>query len=237
MNNKTLKKSMLLCTFSILASSAFSQGNHVEAPIMGWSSWNTYRVNINDNLIRKQADAMVSSGLKDAGYKHVNIDDGYFGYRDENGLLHTHPERFPEGLKSVVDHIHSLGLKAGIYSEAGTNTCGSMWDNDKNGIGVGLYGYEHQDADLFFNKWGFDFIKIDYCGGQQLELDEQKRYTTIVNAIRDVCPRNISLNICRWAYPGRWAKELARSWRISGDIGPSWESAESTSKCNITKSF
>ena len=224
MNNKTLKKSMLLCTFSILASSAFSQGNHVEAPIMGWSSWNTYRVNINDNLIRKQADAMVSSGLKDAGYKYVNIDDGYFGYRDENGLLHTHPERFPEGLKSVVDHIHSLGLKAGIYSEAGTNTCGSMWDNDKNGIGVGLYGYEHQDADLFFNKWGFDFIKIDYCGGQQLELDEQKRYTTIANAIRDVCPRNISLNICRWAYPGRWAKELARSWRISGDIGPSWES-------------
>ena len=102
-------------------------------------------------------------------------------------------------MKGIADYIHSLGLKAGIYSEAGANTCGSLWDGDKNGIGVGLYGFEHQDANLFFNEWGFDFIKIDYCGaGQQLDLEEQERYTEIVNAIREVCPRNISLNICRW---------------------------------------
>lgn len=213
----------MVCTIAF-TSNLNAQIRSIDPPIMGWSSWNTYRVNINEDLIKKQADAMVSQGLKEAGYSFVNVDDGFFGYRDEKGVLHAHAERFPNGMKPIADYIHSLGLKAGLYSEAGANTCGSIWDADKNGIGVGLYGYERQDADLFFNQWGFDFIKIDYCGaGQQLELDEKERYTTIVNAIREVCDRNISLNICRWAYPGTWVKDLARSWRISGDIAPTWE--------------
>ena len=213
----------IVCTIAF-TSNLNAQIRSIDPPIMGWSSWNTYRVNINEDLIKKQADAMVSQGLKEVGYSFVNVDDGFFGYRDEKGVLHAHAERFPNGMKPIADYIHSLGLKAGLYSEAGANTCGSIWDADKNGIGVGLYGYERQDADLFFNQWGFDFIKIDYCGaGQQLELDEKERYTTIVNAIREVCDRNISLNICRWAYPGTWVKDLARSWRISGDIAPTWE--------------
>ena len=213
----------MVCTIAF-TSNLNAQIRSIDPPIMGWSSWNTYRVNINEDLIKKQADAMVSQGLKEVGYSFVNVDDGFFGYRDEKGVLHAHAERFPNGMKPIADYIHSLGLKAGLYSEAGANTCGSIWDADKNGIGVGLYGYEHQDADLFFNQWGFDFIKIDYCGaGQQLELDEKERYTTIVNAIREVCDRNISLNICRWAYPGTWVKDLARSWRISGDIAPTWK--------------
>ena len=214
---------LMVCTIAF-TSNLNAQIRSIDPPIMGWSSWNTYRVNINEDLIKKQADAMVSQGLKEVGYSFVNVDDGFFGYRDEKGVLHAHAERFPNGMKPIADYIHSLGLKAGLYSEAGANTCGSIWDADKNGIGVGLYGYERQDADLFFNQWGFDFIKIDYCGaGQQLELDEKERYTTIVNAIREVCDRNISLNICRWAYPGTWVKALARSWRISGDIAPTWE--------------
>ena len=213
----------MVCTIAF-TSNLNAQIRSIDPPIMGWSSWNTYRVNINEDLIKKQADAMVSQGLKEVGYSFVNVDDGFFGYRDEKGVLHAHAERFPNGMKPIADYIHSLGLKAGLYSEAGANTCGSIWDADKNGIGVGLYGYERQDADLFFNQWGFDFIKIDYCGaGQQLELDEKERYTTIVNAIREVCDRNISLNICRWAYPGTWVKDLARSWRISGDIAPTWK--------------
>ena len=213
----------MVCTIAF-TSNLNAQIHSIDPPIMGWSSWNTYRVNINEDLIKKQADAMVSQGLKEVGYSFVNVDDGFFGYRDEKGVLHAHAERFPNGMKPIADYIHSLGLKAGLYSEAGANTCGSIWDADKNGIGVGLYGYECQDADLFFNQWGFDFIKIDYCGaGQQLELDEKERYTTIVNAIREVCDRNISLNICRWAYPGTWVKDLARSWRISGDIAPTWK--------------
>lgn len=205
-----------------------------EPPIMGWSSWNTYRINISEDLIKRQAEAMVSLGLKDAGYRYINIDDGFFGYRDEKGVLQTHPERFPNGVKGVADHIHRLGLKAGIYSDAGANTCGSLWDADPNGIGVGLYGHEKQDADLYFNQWGFDFIKIDYCGaGQQLDLDERERYTAISKAIREVCPRDISVNICRWAFPGTWARDLARSWRISGDISPRWSSVKSIIRKNL----
>lgn len=200
----------------------------IEPPVMGWSSWNTYRIHINEELIKNQAEAMVTRGLKDAGYLFINVDDGFFGRRDESGKLQTHPERFPNGLKCVADYIHSKGLKAGIYSDAGSNTCGSIWDKDPNGVGVGLYGHERQDADLFFNEWGFDFIKIDYCGaGQQLDLEEEKRYTEIRRAIDEVCKRNISINICRWAYPGTWAKQLARSWRISPDINPSWGSIKS----------
>lgn len=220
--------------FTCLAAAAAAQAVGVEPPVMGWSSWNTYRVNINEDLIKKQADAMVGKGLRKAGYQFINVDDGFFGWRDEKGVLHTHPERFPNGMKVVADYIHSKGLKAGIYSEAGSNTCGSIWDADKNGIGVGLYGYERQDANLFFNEWGFDFIKIDYCGaGQQLELDEEERYTAIVEAIREVCPRNISLNICRWAYPGTWVKKLARSWRISPDIAPNWEAVKRCIRMNL----
>lgn len=224
-----------LSIFLLSAISADAQTiQPVEPPIMGWSSWNTYRININESLIKRQAEAMVSLGLKDVGYRYINIDDGFFGYRNEKGILQTHPKRFPNGVKCVADHIHRLGLKAGIYSDAGANTCGSLWDADPNGIGVGLYGHEKQDADLYFNQWGFDFIKIDYCGaGQQLDLDERERYTAISKAIREVCPRDISVNICRWAFPGTWARDLARSWRISGDISPRWSSVKSIIRKNL----
>lgn len=213
---------------------AVAQAGQIETPVMGWSSWNTYRVNINEELIRKQADAMAALGLKEAGYRYINIDDGFFGYRDENGRLYTHPERFPNGMKGIVDYIHSLGFKAGTYSDAGSNTCGSIWDNDTHGINVGLYGHERQDADLMFNEWGFDFIKIDYCGaGQELALEEQKRYTAICKAIDEVARHKVSVNICRWAYPGTWVKGLARSWRISPDIAPNWWSVKEIIRKNL----
>ena len=225
-----MKKAPLLLCALVLGISSNVQAipsSVFDPPIMGWSSWNTYRININGDLIKKQADAMVQAGLKDAGYSYVNVDDGFFGWRDEKGVLQPHPERFPNGLKEIADHIHSLGLKAGIYSDAGSNTCGSIWDKDKNGIGVGLYGYENQDATLYFKDWGFDFIKIDYCGaGQELNLEEEKRYTEIRQAIDKIGCNHVSINICRWAFPGTWAKKLARSWRISGDINPSWGSVK-----------
>lgn len=210
-----------------LIACAQSMNRVFEPPIMGWSSWNTYRVNINDTLIMKQADAMVGKGLKDVGYNYINVDDGFFGWRDEKGGMQPHPVRFPHGMKIVSDYIHSLGLKAGIYSDAGSNTCGSIWDKDKNGVGAGMYGHEYQDATLYFNDWGFDFIKIDYCGaGQELNLEEEKRYTEIRQAIDQVGAGHVSINICRWAFPGTWARKLARSWRISPDIAPNWESVK-----------
>ena len=192
-------------------------------PIMGWSSWNAFLVDISEDIIKHQADLLVEKGLKDAGYQYINVDDGYFGKRDENGVMQANEKRFPNGMKPVADHIHSLGMKAGLYTDAGTRTCGSLWNKDSIGIGAGIYGHEPQDAQLYFGDWGFDFIKIDYCGGEVLGLDEKERYTSIRNSI-DKVNKNVSINICRWAYPGTWAKDAATSWRISGDINAHWNS-------------
>ena len=166
---------------------------------------------------------MVKKGLKDAGYHYVNVDDGYFGKRDDNGIMHTHEQRFPNGMKPIADYVHGLGMKAGLYTDAGNSTCGSMWDNDAAGVGAGIYGHEPQDAQLYFGDWGFDFIKIDYCGGDVLGLNEKERYTSIRNSI-DKVNKDVSINICRWAFPGTWAKDAATSWRISGDINAHWGS-------------
>lgn len=204
-----------------------------DTPTMGWSSWNTYRVNISDALIKSQADAMKKLGLGDVGYRYINIDDGYFGGRDAEGRLLAHPQRFPKGLRPVVDHIHGLGFKAGIYSDAGRNTCGSYWDADTLGVGVGLLGHDLQDARFFFEECGFDFIKIDFCGGhpqknsEGLELDERERYTAIRHAIDSVGRPDVRVNICRWAYPGNWVSQVGNSWRISYDIRPKWASVKS----------
>lgn len=226
---------LLLATSSCLNTTHEDElnGTDFPPPLMGWSSWNTYHVNINEELIKKQADALVAQGLKDAGYIYINIDDGFFGYRDGSGKMHAHPERFPNGMKVVSDYIHSLGLKAGIYSDAGDNTCGSIYDNDNNGVGAGLYGHEQQDMDLYLKEWNFDFIKIDYCGAQELGLDEEERYTAISKAIANTGRTDVSVNICRWAFPGTWAKKLARSWRISHDIRPNWASVKHIIEKNL----
>ena len=234
--NKRILTGGLLCL--LLATSACTQENGQEKagflpPLMGWSSWNTYHVNINEELIKKQADALVSQGLKDAGYLYINVDDGFFGHRDETGKMHAHPERFPNGMRVVSDYIHSLGLKAGIYSDAGDNTCGSIYDDDANGVGAGLYGHEQQDMDLYLKEWNYDFIKIDYCGARELGLNEEKRYTTICEAIRNTGRTDVSINICRWAFPGTWARQLARSWRISPDIRPNWNSVKHIIEKNL----
>ena len=203
-------------------------------PTMGWSSWNTYGVNINETLIKNQAAAIVSKGLRSVGFNHINIDDGYFGGRDAtDGHLLVHPTRFPNGLKPVVDYIHSKGLKAGIYSDAGRNTCGSMFSGDAIGKGVGLYEHDQQDCDFFFLDCGFDFIKVDFCGGSyyhnedHLVLDEQERYTAIAQAIKNTGRTDVRMNACRWAYPGTWIDDAAFSWRTTGDINCSWESVKS----------
>lgn len=192
-------------------------------PIMGWATWNNYRVNINEEIIKSQADAMITSGLSEVGYSFINIDDGFFGGRDEKGNLLFHKERFPNGMKSLADYIHSKGLKAGIYSDAGINTCASYWDKDTIGVGMGMYGHDEQDLNLFLNQWGYDFIKIDWCGGEWLGLDEQTRYTEIGNKIKSLKP-NVIYNVCRWRFPGKWVTQIADSWRISGDIGNDFNS-------------
>lgn len=194
-----------------------------QTPIMGWSSWNNFHVAINEEVITAQADFMVSTGMASAGYSYVNIDDGFFGGRNSKGDLLVHKERFPNGMKFVSDYIHSKGLKAGIYSDAGINTCASMWDKDTIGVGSGLMGHDRKDLKLMLFDWNYDFIKVDWCGGDWLGLDEQIRYTQIANVIKEIKPNTV-FNICRWEFPGKWAVPIADSWRISGDISNEFSS-------------
>lgn len=219
----------------IAASGAlWGNGEKVLPPMMGWASWNTYRVNISEDLIKHQADLIKELKLDEYGYNYINIDDGWFGGRDENGKLIVHPARFPNGLKCVADYIHSLGLKAGIYSDAGANTCGSFYDKDESGIGVGLLGHEDEDCRFLFGtnssqECGFDFIKVDFCGGvarsnfDKVNLDEKSRYTEIRLAM-DKVRQGLGLNICRWDFPGTWADAIANSARMSHDISARWSS-------------
>lgn len=217
---------LMLCAVTVVAVA-------VNPPLMGWSSWNTYGFEINDSVIKAQADAMLELGFKECGYNHINIDDGFFGGRDENGKLLIHPTRFPNGLRPLVDYIHSQGLKAGIYSDAGRNTCASFWGGDDMGIGVGLYGHDEQDMNLYFNELNFDFIKVDYCGADDennsegLDLDVEARYKEIYEAIKSTGRNDVTWNICRWAFPGTWACDIANSWRTTEDIYLGWASVKS----------
>lgn len=216
--------SFLLYLFIFNGSNAQVQPDHHRlTPIMGWSSWNNFRVGISETLIKKQADALVSSGMKQAGYSFINIDDGYFGGRDEKGNIKPHPVRFPGGMKKLADYIHAKGLKAGIYSDAGINTCASIWDKDTIGVGMGLYGHEYPDLKQLLQDWGYDFIKVDWCGGEAMALDEEVSYTRIGKLIHQLRPDAV-YNVCRWQFPGKWVSTVADSWRISGDISNKFES-------------
>ena len=205
---------LLICSVALPAQNA---------PIMGWSSWNHFHINIDEKMIREQADAMISSGMYKAGYRFINIDDGYFGGRNSDGNLLIDTKKFPSGMRALTDYIHTRKLKAGIYSDAGKNTCGSKYDNDPYGIGVGMYGHVERDCNLFFNDWKFDFLKVDWCGGDWMGLDEETEYTKIIHAVKAI-NTEIVFNICRWQFPGEWAVKLADSWRISGDIRENFSS-------------
>ncbi len=218
----------LILHFSFFTLHSYAQ----QGPTMGWSSWNTFALNINEEVIRGQADAMVRTGLKDAGYQFVNIDDGYWDGRGEDGNLRLNTKLFPSGMRSLVDYIHSLGLKAGIYSDAGDNTCGSG-NRHAWGIGVGFAGHEERDCRLYFIDWDFDFIKVDYCGGAHMKLDERQQYTKISNAIKNCGKPGIVYNMCRWAYPGTWSADVADSWRTTGDIYDAWKSVRNILAENI----
>lgn len=204
--------------------------NHLyrRTPLMGWASWNCFRTNISETIMKKQADALVSTGLADCGYTYLNMDDGFFGGRDEDGTLKFHKERFPNGIKVIADYAHGLGLKAGIYSEAGDNTCGHYYDNEgENGRNVGLYGHEEEDLQMYLVECGFDFIKVDWCGGVRLGLDEEEQYSkigAIIDGLRHQTGRQLVYNICRWQFPGAWAAKVADSWRTGADIAPDFDS-------------
>jgi hypothetical protein len=196
--------------------------DQLKTPLMGWASWNYYGINITETKIMSQADAMVSKGLDTCGYTNINIDDGFFNGRYNDGTLRIDSTKFPSGFKSLVDYIHNKGLKAGFYTDAGTQTCAG-WGGYTQETGSGIYGHEVQDAKLVFNTWGFDYIKVDYCGaGWGLHLDEQTQYTLIRKAIDSTGRTDIVFNVCRWLFPGGWVAKVANSWRVANDINATW---------------
>ncbi len=222
-----MKKILFLAAFFTLSLSLLAQ-KEPKPPMMGFSTWNSFHALIDEDLIKAQADALVSTGLRDAGYLYLNIDDGYFDGRDAEGNIRVKADKFPSGMKALADYVHSKGLKFGLYGDAGPNTCASIWENPKEtgGIGVGFYNNEERDMELYFNTWGADYVKVDYCGASQqsLKLDEETHYTRIKNAIDKTGVTDYIYNVCRWTYPGTWVTKIADSWRISGDIRPNFGS-------------
>lgn len=232
------KRNLILSVFIGLNAFAWAQPAQRTflPPTMGWSSWNTFALNISDKIIEGQADAMVKQGLKDVGYQYINIDDGFWEGRGKDGQLIINRKRFPNGMRAVADYIHKLGLKAGMYSDAGDNACGSQDGTRAYGVGIGLAGYEAQDIKTYLQDWDYDFIKVDYCGGIHMGLDEREQYTKISNEIRKIekeTGRRLVFNICRWAYPGTWVSDIADSWRTTGDIYDAWASVKSIVKENL----
>jgi len=177
-------------------------------PPMGWNSWNTFQTNISDKLVREIADDMVTSGMKEAGYNYIVLDDGWMAKeRNKNGDLVPDPQKFPNGLKVVIDYVHSKGLKFGLYNCAGTMTCASY---------PGSRGYEYQDARLYAGL-EVDYLKYDWCNTEGITAKEA--YKTMSNALK-VAGRPIVFSLCEWGTyePWTWAKDIGHLWRISGDI-------------------
>jgi len=178
-----------------------------KTPPMGWNSWNKFACDVNEDMIRQTADAMVSSGLKDAGYEYIVIDDCWHGMRDSLGFIHPDAKRFPNGIKALSDYVHSKGLKFGIYSDAGNQTCGGR---------PGSRGHEYQDA-ITYAQWGVDYLKYDWCNTDN--LNAVGAYTTIRDALF-AAKRPVLLSMCEWgtSKPWLWAKDVAHIWRTTGDI-------------------
>jgi alpha-galactosidase len=186
--------------------------NLAPTPPMGWNSWNKFKCDVSEAMIRRQADAMAASGMKDAGYQYIVIDDCWQKSRDADGNIQADPERFPSGIKALADYVHSKGLKFGLYSDAGSLTCGGR---------PGSAGHEFQDARQYA-KWGVDYLKYDWChtGTRNAEA----AYTIMAKALRE-SGRDIVLSICEWGVnqPEKWAPKVGHLWRTTGDIYDTWE--------------
>lgn len=207
----------LLLTVSILALStpgsipALDNGL-ARTPPMGWNSWNKFGCNVSEALIKEAADAVVSSGMKDAGYQYVVIDDCWQVKRDDSGNIIADSDRFPGGIKAVADYVHSKGLKFGIYSDAGTGTCQNR---------PGSRGYEFQDARQYA-AWGVDYLKYDWCNhGTQ---NSEASYSIMRDALAK-SGRPIVFSLCEWGStkPWLWAKDVGNLWRSTGDISDLWD--------------
>jgi alpha-galactosidase len=217
--HKNMKTRLLILVTLIvsLSGAMFAEENAVSkglalTPPMGFNTWNKFACNVSDELVRGMADAMVRSGMKDAGYQYVVIDDCWQVSRDASANIVVDPQRFPSGMKAVADYVHSLGLKFGIYSDAGSKTCAGR---------PGGLGHEYQDA-VQYAAWGVDYLKYDWCN--TTTQDAKASYANIRQAL-DATGRPIVLSICEWgkAQPWLWGAEVGGNlWRTTGDIQDHW---------------
>ena len=186
-----------------------------KTPPMGWNSWNKFACNVSEDLIKGAADALVSSGMRDAGYQYLVIDDCWQIDRDANGNIIADAKRFPSGIKALADYVHSKGLKFGIYSDAGTATCQHR---------PGGRGYEFQDARQYA-AWGVDYLKYDWCdhGTQNSEASY-----SLMSAALKKSGRPIVFSLCEWGStkPWLWARDIGNLWRATGDIVDKWDGKE-----------
>ncbi|HYS36050.1 MAG TPA: RICIN domain-containing protein [Pseudonocardiaceae bacterium] len=196
----------------------------IATPPMGWDSWNSFAAQINASVIRQQTDALVASGMKDAGYQYVNIDEGWWqGTRDGAGNITVNATDWPGGMSAIADYIHSKGLKAGIYTDAGRDGCGFYFPTGRPAApGSGSEGHYDQDF-LQFSRWGFDYVKVDWCGGNAEGLNPATTYQTISDAINRATAqtgRPMTFSVTEWGIqnPWDWAPAISNLWRTSGDI-------------------
>ncbi len=207
---------LIVALVSVACWAATAQAQKTEGlaltPPMGWNSWNKFHCNVSEALIRETADAMVSSGMKDAGYQYVNIDDCWHGTRDSLGFIRPNSAHFPSGIKALADYIHSKGLKLGIYSDAGSKTCAGR---------PGSRGYENQDAEMYA-RWGVDYLKYDWCNTDSLSA--VGAYMTMRDALYRT-GRPIVFSICEWGSnkPWFWAPAVGHLWRTTSDIHPCFD--------------
>jgi alpha-galactosidase len=214
---KTITRALLLVVISgagllVAQEKASPSAGLALTPPMGWNSWNKFGCHVSADMIRGMADAMVKSGMKDAGYQYVVIDDCWQVARDGDGNIVPDPKTFPDGIKPVADYVHSLGLKFGIYSDAGSQTCAGR---------PGGLGHEYQDA-IKYAAWGVDYLKYDWCHSST--QDAKSSYANIRNAL-DAAGRPIVLSICEWGshQPWLWGKDVGGNlWRTTGDIQARW---------------
>jgi alpha-galactosidase len=212
-------KKILLATalFCSIKMSAQKTDGLALTPPMGWNSWNTFQTKIDEKMVMEVADMFVSSGMKDAGYTYIVLDDGWMAMeRDDNGNLVPDPQKFPHGIKAVADYVHSKGLKFGIYNCAGTKTCAGY---------PGTHGYEYNDARLYAS-WGVDYLKFDWCYAEGINAKEA--YTTMSNALTKT-KRPIVFSLCEWGgnKPWEWAANVGHLWRTTGDIYNCFEGVHS----------
>jgi alpha-galactosidase len=189
-----------------------SSSQLAQTPPMGWNSWNKFACNVSEQLIRETADAMVSTGMKTAGYQYVNIDDCWQVSRNAEGTIVADPKRFPSGIKALADYVHSKGLKLGVYTDAGRLTCQKR---------PGSYEHEVQDAKTYAS-WGVDYVKIDWCHAEG--LDPEVQYAKFRDALAQA-GRPIVFSICNWGVkaPWTWGPATGNLWRTTGDINDTYD--------------